>query len=75
MSKPELPEIQGCTDHSCVFGHPGGMGTNGGCRCIDIQDQTQRTRVKHNILALRKEIRFLREIAASQTSVAQDKPI
>lgn len=20
-----------CTDHGCMFGHPGGMGTNGGC--------------------------------------------
>jgi hypothetical protein len=24
----------GCSDHSCVWGHPGGMGTNGGCKCI-----------------------------------------
>jgi hypothetical protein len=24
----------GCTDHGCVFGHPGGMGTNGGCECM-----------------------------------------
>lgn len=23
----------GCIDNSCVFGPPGGMGTNGGCRC------------------------------------------
>lgn len=23
-----------CGDHGCVFGHPGGMGTNAGCRCI-----------------------------------------
>lgn len=24
----------GCTDHSCVWGHPGGMGTGGGCKCL-----------------------------------------
>lgn len=24
----------GCTDGGCVFGHPGGMHTNGGCACI-----------------------------------------
>lgn len=23
----------GCIDNSCWFGRPGGMGTNGGCRC------------------------------------------
>jgi hypothetical protein len=23
----------GCGDNSCVWGSPGGMGTNGGCRC------------------------------------------
>ena len=28
----------GCGDHSCVFGPPKGMGTNGGCRCfLDVQ--------------------------------------
>lgn len=24
-----------CGDNSCIFGPPGGMGTNGGCRCFD----------------------------------------
>ena len=24
----------GCSDHGCVYGHSGGMGTNGGCACI-----------------------------------------
>lgn len=23
-----------CSDHNCIFGHPGGMGTNGGCQCL-----------------------------------------
>ena len=23
----------GCIDNSCMFGAPGGMATNGGCRC------------------------------------------
>jgi hypothetical protein len=26
-------ESIGCSDSGCVFGHPGGMHTNGGCRC------------------------------------------
>lgn len=25
----------GCGDHSCLFVKPNGMGTNGGCRCIE----------------------------------------
>jgi hypothetical protein len=29
-----LEELTGlCGDHSCIFGPPKGMGTNGGCRC------------------------------------------
>lgn len=27
------PDV-GCSDGSCVFGHPGGMCTNGGCHCL-----------------------------------------
>lgn len=25
----------GCGDNSCIWGRPGGMATNGGCRCRD----------------------------------------
>ncbi len=32
--RQRLDELTGlCGDHSCVFGPPKGMGTNGGCRC------------------------------------------
>lgn len=24
-----------CGDNSCMFGSPGGMATNGGCRCLE----------------------------------------
>lgn len=27
-------DYPGCTDGGCVYGHPGGMHTNGGCRCL-----------------------------------------
>jgi hypothetical protein len=27
--------IEPCGDNSCIFGSPGGMATNGGCRCFD----------------------------------------
>ena len=26
-------DLYGCTDHNCIYGPEGGMGTNGGCRC------------------------------------------
>lgn len=35
--KPErLPKLNtlGCGDSGCIFGRPGGMATNGGCRCF-----------------------------------------
>ena len=46
----------GCSDHGCVFGHPGGMGTNGGCRCLSRLDPSDKRRVNDGILALRREV-------------------
>lgn len=32
------PEV-GCLDGSCLYGHPGGMQTNGGCQCLkEVRD-------------------------------------
>ena len=31
------PKI-GCTDGGCIYGHPGGMHTNGGCNCLKERD-------------------------------------
>lgn len=31
----QRPEIEGCGDNSCECRSPGGMATNGGCRCDD----------------------------------------
>jgi len=28
-----MTDLYGCSDHNCIFGHKGGMGTNGGCSC------------------------------------------
>ena len=45
----------GCADNGCVFGHvAGGMGTNGGCQCIDKHiTSAERRRLKAGIHALR----------------------
>lgn len=34
----------GCTDGGCVFGHAGGMHTNGGCACLKERDVIQMKR-------------------------------
>jgi len=48
------PVPSGCGDHSCVFGPPKGMGTNGGCRCLkDIRPTEKRIRVERDIRSLR----------------------
>jgi len=31
----EMGENACCSDAGCVFGHPGGMATNGGCHCLE----------------------------------------
>lgn len=40
----------GCMDGSCIFGHPGGMQTNGGCQCMKERDYPMPQR---NIMVLR----------------------
>jgi len=44
----------GCSDGGCIFGHPGGMHTNGGCHCLKLK-MTPDDRVY-----LRKQITLLR---------------
>lgn len=39
----------GCSDGHCVFGHPGGMHTNGGCRCARDMPERSVCRMLGNI--------------------------
>jgi hypothetical protein len=49
----------GCGDNSCVFGSPGGMATNGGCRCFEEMARTPEGRqARRN---LQKGIYFMRQ--------------
>ena len=41
----EMGENACCCDAGCVFGHPGGMATNGGCRCLEHVSPTLRARL------------------------------
>lgn len=71
--KPEVPGMIGCATNLCVFGHPGGMATNGPCHCLDlIRPQSERLRITRNIQLLRQEIRRLREPAVEPPQ--GDKP-
>jgi len=61
-NRPDVEGIKGCTDGGCVFGHPGGMHTNGGCSCLrEVRPTELRLRFLRNISLLRAEIRRLKE--------------
>jgi hypothetical protein len=45
----------GCTDSGCIFGHHGGMGTNGGCEC----HVGERNDLRLKLLAMAKVAREL----------------
>jgi hypothetical protein len=45
----------GCSDGHCVFGHPGGMHTNGGCRCARHLPERTVAMLQHVALHLAAE--------------------
>lgn len=53
----ELQADQRCGDGSCIWGHRGGMSTNGGCRCAGINERQRR----ENVDALRRIACLLRD--------------
>lgn len=58
-----LAELTGlCGDHSCVFGPPKGLGTNGGCRC----EVKRNPKVQQAIQLQRKLSALLRERVETQ---------
>lgn len=62
----ERPLAVHCSDGNCIFGHPGGMHTNGGCRCIPTLSESrhwtseERRSLRDRIKALAAEVRRLR---------------
>jgi len=63
---------RGCGDSSCIFGPPGGMATNVGCRCLArVEDHTPSARrdVTQGILQMRVQIRELQEELTRHTHV------
>ena len=42
----------GCSDEGCVWGHPGGIHTNGGCHCLIRLPVPIRTKLRKGITFL-----------------------
>ena len=61
--------IKPCGDNSCMFGRPGGMATNGGCRCIKNLDGAQMP-MSHRtfILRMASAIRFAADLVKDMKS-------
>lgn len=46
----------GCTDGGCVFGHPGGMHTNGGCEHLKTRDYNEQRRTIQMLAAIARKL-------------------
>jgi hypothetical protein len=55
----------GCSDGGCVFGHQGGMHTNGGCQCMKERD----------VIALRRTAYQLSQVARALAAVVHDEGV
>ena len=49
----------GCTDGGCVFGHPGGVRTNGGCACLR----------ERNAVQLKRYVMIMADVACTLAAV------
>lgn len=72
MSDRKIEGVEACSNHGCVFGHPGGMGTNGQCHCLDIRPPDARIRATRNVLALRAALTAERERADKEALIHRD---
>ncbi len=73
-SKRPADANYGCSDSGCIFGHPGGMATSGGCKCLwfDRNDVDARMNVRRGILALRSRIVALEDVAVMSCVALRD---
>lgn len=61
--------LERCGDNSCVFGAPGGMATNGGCRCDD-RNEAERWAVSARH-AFKRAVMLARNIAADRRRLSE----
>lgn len=55
VTRRMFPDL-GCSDGGCVFGHPGGMHTNGGCECLKERNPVQ---MRRQLMAMAQVARAL----------------
>ena len=58
--------VERCRDNSCMFGSSGGMGTNGGCRCVERLDGRMTTAQKIFVQRLAAVCRDLAALAVGK---------
>ena len=60
----------GCGDGYCVYGHPGGQHTNGGCRCIPTHrdDVHEVARVARDLSRIAHELAIPGEVLSEEGS-------
>jgi hypothetical protein len=63
-------DLGGC-DNSCLIQRPGGMGTNGGCRCSERTIRIALLKAKQEILRLRGICEMCEALQAAKAAAAE----
>jgi len=72
-------EYLGCSDGGCIFGHRGGMHTNGGCHCMPslsaLRNMTanERLELRNKIKKLAAQNKVLREEMCRLEQIMRDQ--
>lgn len=61
----------GCSDGNCIFGHRGGMATNGGCECLKEREPVI---LRRTILAIADIARVLASMVGDDAAEKELKP-
>ena len=72
-------EYLGCSDGGCIFGHRGGMHTNGGCHCVPslstfhTMTTDERIELRNKIKKLAAQNKVLREEMCRLEQIMRDQ--
>lgn len=70
MGDEGVKVYHGCGDGGCIFGHPGGMHTNGGCKCM--REMMSANRDIHEMHRIVNGIRAMRARALSAEALLRE---
>jgi hypothetical protein len=62
----------GCHDGGCVFGHLGGMQTNGGCQCIKERNPVLLTRNLHRLADVARALAAFCSVEVTDAALPSD---